>query len=230
MLDVGHQEISKTNSKRWLEVRVRKKKNKAFLSPDSRSTCSNSSSNWRWHSFEPRVRTRPRAVRNDRFWPGGRPASNSNSNSNSPPPPGKKKKQAWLSPDSRVHMLELQFEGGDTVRNSPSNSNPQTQFETRFFDLAAGRVELELELELEPTPPPERKKNLSEYAFTVKLWKTASCQPGSQVPGINFFSLSDWGGGDMACYQRKHPGNNFSYLAIRGVKFIGCWTLGTREN
>ena len=25
MLDVGHQEISKTNSKRWLEVRVRKK-------------------------------------------------------------------------------------------------------------------------------------------------------------------------------------------------------------
>ena len=33
----------------------------------------------------------------------------------------------------------------------------------------------------------------------------------------------------MACYQCKHPGNNFVYLDIRGGKFIGCWTLGTRK-
>jgi len=45
----------------------------------------------------------------------------------------------------------------------------------------------------------------------VKPWtlKTASCQPGSQVPGIHFFPYQIEGGEDMACYQCKHPGNNY---------------------
>ena len=32
---------------------------------------------------------------------------------------------------------------------------------------------------------------------------------GSQVTGIHFFPYQIAGGGNMACYQRKHPGNNF---------------------
>ena len=43
----------------------------------------------------------------------------------------------------------------------------------------------------------------------------------------SFFSVSDWGGEDMACYQRKHPGNIF--LGYERGKFIGCWTLGTTK-
>ena len=95
MLDVGHQEISKTNSKRWLEVRVRKKN---------------------------------------------------------------KLSESGLA----VHMLELEFELA------------VTQFELAF-ELAPEQFELDFDLAAAASnsnsnsTPPGGKKNLSEYAFTVKL-------------------------------------------------------------
>ena len=35
----------------------------------------------------------------------------------------------------------------------------------------------------------------------------------------------------MACYQRKHPGNNFFYLDIRGVNLldVGRWAPGNYQ-
>ena len=116
-------------------------------------------------------------------------ASASNSNSNSHPPPRQKKKQAFWVRTRGPHARTRVRTGGDTVRTRV-RTRPRA-VRTRFWP-GGGRVELELELELDP--PPGGKKNLSEYAFTVKLWKTASCQPGSQVPGINFFPYQIEGG------------------------------------
>ena len=139
MLDVGHQEISKTNSKRWLEVRVRKKKT-SFLSPESRSTCSNSSSNWRWHS--------------------------SNSRSNSPQ-------------SSSNSILTWRRPRRTRTRNSP--------------------------------PPPRRGKKKKPFRVCIHGQALKDCELSagkSRCQELIFFRIR-LRGGDMACYQRKHPGNNF---------------------
>ena len=64
----------------------------------------------------------------------------------------------------------------------------------------------------------------------VKPWTLKNCELSAGKSGArnSFFSVSDWEGEDMACYQRKHPGNIFLLGYQRG-KFIGCWTLGTRK-
>ena len=48
------------------------------------------------------------------------------------------------------------------------------------------------------------------------------------MPGIHFFPYQIEGGEDMARYQRKHPGNIFFYLDIRGVNLldVGRWAPG----
>ena len=64
----------------------------------------------------------------------------------------------------------------------------------------------------------------------VKPWTLKNCELSAGKSGArnSFFSVSDWGGEDMACYQRKHPGNIFFYLDIRGVNLldVGRWAPG----
>ena len=63
----------------------------------------------------------------------------------------------------------------------------------------------------------------------VKPWTLKNCELSAGKSGArnSFFSVSDWGGEDMACYQRKHPGNNF-FLDITGVNLldVGRWAPG----
>ena len=60
------------------------------------------------------------------------------------------------------------------------------------------------------------------------LWKTASCQPGSQVPGIHFFPYQIEGGKIWHVTNASIQEIIFLLGYQRG-KFIGCWTLGTRK-
>ena len=66
------------------------------------------------------------------------------------------------------------------------------------------------------------------HSWSRGLWKTASCQPGSQVPGIHFFSVSDWGG-KMWHVTNASIQEIIFLLGYQRGKFIGCWTLGTRK-
>ena len=62
----------------------------------------------------------------------------------------------------------------------------------------------------------------------VKPWTLKNCELSAGKSGArnSFFSVS--GGEDMACYQRKHPGNIFFCLDIRGVNLldVGRWAPG----
>ena len=69
------------------------------------------------------------------------------------------------------------------------------------------------------------------HPWSRGLWKTASCQPGSQVPGIHFFlnsffPVSVWGG-EIWHVTNASIQEIFFLLGYQRGKFIGCWTLGT---
>ena len=66
------------------------------------------------------------------------------------------------------------------------------------------------------------------HPWSRGLWKTASCQPGSQVPGIHFFPVSDWGGGRYGMLPTQASRKYFFYLDIRGVNLldVGRWAPG----
>ena len=66
------------------------------------------------------------------------------------------------------------------------------------------------------------------HSWSRGLWKTVSCQPGSQVPGIYFFPYQIEGGKIWHVTNASIQEIIFLLGYQRG-KFIGCWTLGTRK-
>ena len=66
------------------------------------------------------------------------------------------------------------------------------------------------------------------HSWSRGLWKTASCQPGSQVPGIHFFPYQIEGG-KIWHVTNASIQEIFFLLGYQRGKFIGCWTLGTRK-
>ena len=140
-MDVGRwdQEISKTNSKRWLEVRVRKKKTKLS--------------------------------------------------------------ESGLA----VHMLELEFELAVTQFELAFELAPE-QFELDF-DLAAAASDSNSNSRTRP-PPGEKKKTFPSMHSRSSSERLRAVSREVRCQELIFFRIR-LRGGDMACYQRKHPGNNF---------------------
>ena len=103
-----------------------------------------------------------------------------------------------------VHMLELEFELA------------VTQFELAF-ELAPEQFELDFDLAAAASnsnsnsaPPPGGKK---KQTFPSMHSRSSSERLRAVSREVRcqelFFFRIRLRGGDMACYQRKHPGNNF---------------------
>ena len=127
-------------------------------------------------------------------------ASASNSNSNSHPP--REKKNKLSESGLAVHMLELEFELA------------VTQFELAF-ELAPEQFELDFDLAAaasnsnsNSTPPGEKKKTFPSMHSRSSSERLRAVSREVRCQELIFFRIR-LRGGDMACYQRKHPGNNF---------------------
>ena len=101
-----------------------------------------------------------------------------------------------------VHMLELEFELA------------VTQFELAF-ELAPEQFELDFDLAAaasnsnsNSTPPPGGKKTFPSMHSRSSSERLRAVSREVRCQELIFFRIR-LRGGDMACYQRKHPGNNF---------------------